>query len=131
MKARIPVTKDPAAVLLYGADESTREKLAGILKSMGLPYRLAQAGQEGESVGYLLGLAGYAHTQAAASDLVPETCLVMCGLEEAQLDGLLGAMKAAGIIIPFKAIATPHNKGWSLAQLMRELRRERDALRPV
>ena len=46
MKARIPVTKDPAAVLLYGADESTREKLAGILKSMGLPYRLAQAGQE-------------------------------------------------------------------------------------
>ena len=82
-------------------------------------------------MGYLLGLAGYAHTQAAASDLVPETCLVMCGLEEAQLDGLLGAMKAAGIIIPLKAIATPHNKGWSLAQLMRELRREREALRPV
>ena len=76
-------------------------------------------------------ITGYAHTQAAASDLVPETCLVMCGLEEAQLDGLLGAMKAAGIIIPLKAIATPHNKGWSLAQLMRELRREREALRPV
>ena len=130
MKARIPVTKDPAVVLLYGADESTREKLAGILKSMGLPYRLAEAGQEGESVGYLLGLAGYAHTQAAASAaLVPETCLVMCGLEEAQLDGLLGAMKAAGVTIALKAIATPHNKGWSLAQLMRELRRERDALR--
>lgn len=55
----------------------------------------------------------------------------MCGLEEAQLDGLLGAMKAAGIIIPLKAIATPHNKGWSLAQLMRELRRERETLRPV
>lgn len=130
MKARIPVTKDPTAVLLYGADESTREKLAGILKSMGLPYRLAEAGQEGESVGYLLGLAGYAHTQAAAAiPPIQEACLVMCGLEEAQLDGLLGAMKAADVTIALKAIATPHNKGWSLAQLMRELRRERDALR--
>ena len=77
------------------------------------------------------GRGGYAHTQAAGSDLVPGTGRVMCGLEEAQLDGLLGAMKAAGIIIPLKAIATPHNKGWSLAQLMRELRREREALRPV
>lgn len=52
--------------------------------------------------------------------------LVFCGMD-AELDGLLAALRQAGIVCP-KAVLTPHNRDWTPGQLYRELERERRAI---
>lgn len=52
--------------------------------------------------------------------------LVVCGMD-AELDGLLAALRQAGITCP-KAVLTPSNRGWTAGRLYRELERERRAM---
>ena len=54
--------------------------------------------------------------------------LVLCGLED-RLDALLPALAGSGAGPEcLKAVLTPHNRGWSVLRLHRELLRERQAM---
>ena len=54
---------------------------------------------------------------------------VFCGLSGPELDGLLAAIRAAGVQIPLKAVVTAHNRAWPFARLMEELTEEHAAIR--
>ncbi len=63
-----------------------------------------------------------------AAVMPPEGMLVMCGLKNSRLDRLLTAFHRAGIVIPYKAILTPSNAGWTALRLAQELIREHRAI---
>lgn len=54
--------------------------------------------------------------------------MVLDGFTEKRLDILLREMKAYGVSVPYKAIVTEHNIGWSLSALFTELVREHEAM---
>ena len=54
--------------------------------------------------------------------------LVLDGFTEKRLEILLREMKAHGVSVPYKAIVTEHNIGWSLSALFAELVREHEAM---
>lgn len=118
-------------VLLYGLPKETpagraaREVLAapGIAVTEVAPYQLLQP------VGVLAGYGGEA-AQLYFGRAPQEPVLVMAGFSSAGLDGLLAALRRAGIVIPLKAVLTQHNRNWSLLALIEELQREHAAMHP-
>ncbi len=54
--------------------------------------------------------------------------LLLSGLTDRELDGVLADLRQAGAAWPYKAVVTPHNRRWSLEKLYRELEREREAV---
>ena len=53
---------------------------------------------------------------------------VLDGFTEKRLDILLREMKAYGVSVPYKAMVTEHNIGWTLSDLFTELVREHEAM---
>ena len=53
---------------------------------------------------------------------------VLDGFTEKRLDILLREMKAHGVSVPYKAMVTEHNIGWTLSDLFTELVREHEAM---
>ena len=128
MKARIVRPAVPAGVLVYGMAPEMEERLRAILEERGLPMRRVAPEECGQTVGHLAGCSGYAAgpKEDARGEETPLPCMVMGGLAERQLDDLLAAMRRAGVEVPLKAVVTAHNIGWRFADLLRELRRERE-----
>lgn len=118
-------------VLLYGLPKETpagsaaREILAalGIAVTEVAPYQLLQP------VGVLAGCGGEA-AQLYFGRAPHHPVLVMADFSSAQLDGLLAALRRAGVVIPLKAVLTEHNRSWSLLALIEELQREHAAMHP-
>ena len=127
MVAASPQAAPPAACLLAYRLEEHEEALGRLADELGVPLRRAEPEESGQTVGYLTGWPGSARREADAGESEP--CLVMSGLPEKTLDTLLLRLKGNGINIPLKAVVTPANRGWTLEQLTRELRREREAFR--
>ena len=50
------------------------------------------------------------------------------GFTEKRLNILLREMKAYGVSVPYKAMVTEHNIGWTLSDLFTELVREHEAM---
>ena len=53
---------------------------------------------------------------------------VLDGFTEKRLEILLREMKAYGVSVPYKAMVTEHNIGWTLSDLFTELVREHEAM---
>ncbi|MCR4897304.1 MAG: DUF3783 domain-containing protein [Lachnospiraceae bacterium] len=59
---------------------------------------------------------------------MPEV-LLFCGVEDKALDAFLAGYKKAGLQpIADKAVITPTNRGWTLYQLLTEIRKEHDVM---
>lgn len=117
-------------VLLYhlDADTETGRALRAVLIGQKIFTLNVREEQAGETVGRLVA------TNAAASDAAPPEeppraqFMLLCGLGDRQLDRLLAAMRRAGVYIPYKAVLTEHNRDWTLAALIDEVAREREAM---
>lgn len=117
-----------ARVLLYNfRDEARRRKVKALLFRLALPVREVQPAEQGHSLGYLLGLPEAAPGEAPA-DPFAEEMLVMHGLSPRQFSGLLDGLRQQGILIPLKAVVTPHNVHWTSVALRRELAAEHAAM---
>ena len=118
-------------VLLYSLPKETPAGAAAreVLSALDIavtevaPYQLLQP------VGVLAGYEGEA-AQLYFGRAPQEPVLVMAGFSSAQLDGLLAALRRAGVVIPLKAVLTEHNRNWSMLALMEELQREHAAMHP-
>lgn len=105
------------------------KKLRPAMAVVGARVKRIQAGEAGESVGFLAGVKGFSATGAAAATEPDEPVLVLCGLVGARLDAALRALRQAGVPREvYRAVLTGENAKWSFAALAEELKRERTSL---
>ena len=133
-----------ARVLLYNfRNEARRKKVKALLFRLALPSREVEPEEQGYSLGTLLGAPGTVYEEPAAPETeqgepaVPgeatdepftEEMLVMHGLAPRQFHGLVDGLRQQGVIVPLKAVVTPHNIQWTSARLHRELSAEHVAM---
>ena len=118
-------------VLLYRLDGDTAKgrALRAILDEMKLLTLNVDAAQTGETVGRLVS-AQAASTDAPPPEIAPTAeFMLLCGLGDRQLDRLLGAMRRAGVSVPYKAVLTEHNKSWKLCDLIEEVAKEHELMK--
>ena len=124
MKARIRQPKTEKTALCAGFSAERLAVLTAVLNEQGIRPRVVRPDELGQTVGALVGL----DTPAADTPQTPRRpdteCIVLCGLEQKDLDPLLPALKAAKLIIPFKAMLTAVNRTWVLDDLIGHLAEE-------
>ena len=128
MKARVRPSTPCALVWNYPETQPGWLKLHEICLAYGLTLRPVGSAQAGHTIGALCQLPGA--SQAATLQFLPDdafpSALILHGLDRKQLDGLLKELRAAQVQIALKAMVTPTNQAWTLANLLGELCRERD-----
>ena len=80
-----------------------------------------------QTVGFLLVRMGVEPTDETA-DAPSAPMMVWDCFTEKRLDILIREMKAHGVSVPYKAMVTEHNIGWTLSDLFTELVREHEAM---
>jgi hypothetical protein len=121
-------------VLLYNLSAGTPEgnALYQILLSRGIASREITDNQLDVTVVSLLGMSSNTPANDKGGeedfDVRPEILnshlMLMCGFDEALLDQFLADMRAAGVRIPHKAMLTPTNASFTVAQLIEDISRE-------
>lgn len=125
MRAHISSAASRPLALLYNLDSCGT--LHALLRAMGVAARGIAPAELSQSVGALAGLGG--KTAPPYTGPAPEQpMLIFHAFAPAQLDGLLDAMRAGGVRVPYKAVLTPHNQKWSALALLEELKQEHAAL---
>lgn len=80
-----------------------------------------------QTIGFLAGLPVKASPGDYPGLPLAEPMMVLC-LPQSKLDGVLSALRAVGVPPMPKAMLTATNAGWKPAELLAELRREREAI---
>ena len=91
--------------------------LKTVLVRMGVRIKNVEAVSAGQTVGFLLNRKGFEPTDETA-DAPSAPMMVLDGFTEKRLDILLREMKAYGVSVPYKAMVTEHNIGWTLSDLL-------------
>ena len=125
MKARIRPLAPCALVWNYPDTEPGFAALADACRAEGLTLIPVTSADTGRTIGSLCGGPGPASAPALTGDW--PAALIMNGLDRSRLDSFLTRLRAGGVSIPLKAMVTPTNQGWTLAALLAELVREREA----
>ncbi len=125
MKARIRPLAPCALVWHYPDTEPGFAALADACRAEGLTLTPVTPADTGRTIGSLCGGPGPASAPALTGDW--PAALIMNGLDRSRLDSFLTRLRAGGVSIPLKAMVTPTNQGWTLAALLAELVREREA----
>lgn len=117
-------------VLFYAPDPVLAARAKRVFLSLRIRIKTAQAGQMGQSLGFLLGVKGHGERLGAPVPPVPaKPVMVLSGFSRARMDVLFAALRKAGIPpIDLKAVVTPTNIAWSLGELCAELAREHEAM---
>lgn len=117
-----------ARVLLYNfRNEARRKKVKALLFRLALPSREVEPEEQGYPLGILLGEPGEMPGEAAEEPFTEEM-LVMHGLAPRQFHGLVDGLRQQGVLVPLKAVVTPHNIQWTSARLHRALSAEHAAM---
>lgn len=134
-KAGIVMQREPAGgaplALLYGLPEDTPAGGAAraVFAGLGVAVREVTAQQLLYPAGTLAGYGGPPGPRFFGK-APEEPALLMAGFSRAMLDTALDALRESGVSVPLKAVLTPHNQGWSMLELIGELRREHAATHP-
>ena len=125
MKAHI--YKEPAVVLVWGypQTEPGYESLRAICRRCKARLRLVLPEETGETVAALAGLEPLRH--APAKEVNAQPAILFSGMD-GRVEAAVDALRAAGVQIPLKALATPTNRGWNFAALLEELTKEHAAM---
>jgi hypothetical protein len=118
----------PRKLLLCGFGADAREKFSSVLGTAGLadvPKVWVTTEQEASALAELLELPD--GSGAGISSPLPRA-IIVAGITEAQLVGLMNICKKSGMQPAFWAVLTPVSEKWTVRQLLTELAREREAL---
>lgn len=119
----------PRKLLLCGFGAEARAKFSAVLGMVGLADvpRVWVAAQQGSmTLASLLELPDGSGAEDASA--LPRAVIV-AGITEAQLIGLMSVCKESGMQSALWAVLTPISEKWTAQQLLDELAREREALR--
>lgn len=117
-------------LVLFYDPQGTAAAARKVFLTRRIRVRTVEPAQVGQRVGALAGLKGWMLEEDTQAPSQPQqSVLVFCGVLGAQLDGVLTALRRAGVPpTVYKAVVTADNAGWSFAQLCEELARERQAV---
>ncbi len=117
--------------LLYNIEPNRGRQIGMLAAIHGVRVRVVAAGEYGESVGTLCGLAGESGAQGLWNDF-PEEMMVMAFFPEELLRRFLDSFRQAGVSpVRLKAVLTESNMGWNSCRLRAELLREEAAFRAM
>ena len=117
------------ALVLFYDPQGTAAAARKVFLTRHIRVRTVEPEQAGQRVGALAGLKGWALEEIQAPSPPQQSVLVFSGVLGAQLDGVLTALRRAGVPpTVYKAVVTADNAGWTFAQLCEELTRERQAV---
>ena len=117
-------------ILAFNLDAAALSGMSQLCAALGL--RCKAVPKEGFTLplGAMLGMPVSAPSALMVGNNFDEAMLVMCGLDEAQFNAFLDALRSAPLPrVGLKAVLTPTNVGWNACQLYDELCREREAFR--
>lgn len=118
----------PRKLILCGFGAEAQKKFASLLHMVGMadvPKIWATADQGSALLAELMALPDESGAGMASS--LPRAVIVG-GITQAQLIGLMNVCKKSGMRASLWACLTPVSETWSLSQLLAELARERDAM---
>ena len=116
-----------AQALLFNIVGEKRGKILLLLTRLGIRCREVPPKDFGKQIGALTGREGFAPEAGGAASFTDEL-LLLDGLDEGQLDALLGGLRAAQAPVALKAVVTEQNLRWTPAQLHRALAEEHAAM---
>lgn len=108
----------------YGLSGENRIALVEVLGQFGIETRAIAPGQLTRKVTQLDAPGSTAPARGPEDSL-----LLLDSVAEPILRSLLAALRERGVQVDYKAVVTPHNRQWTVLELMEELRRERQAIR--
>ena len=115
-------------ILAFNLNAPALDALGKICADLGL--RMKAVPKEGflMPLGGMIGMPVRSVSSPSAENF-DEPMLVMCGLNEAKLNGFLQALRRSSVpAIPLKAVLTPTNAAWNALTLHEELRREHEQM---
>jgi len=118
----------PAKVVFCGFPAKAQPALTALMEMAGLgevPVIYAGAGHRDATLGSLFELPG---GSGAGGDSDLPRAIIVGGITEKALQQLMGAARASRMQPPLWAVLTPVSESWTLADLLRELAAEREAL---
>ncbi len=122
-------------VLLYNIKgQPYTPQLKAILLKMAIRIKVITPEEYNKKIGEFIGISTNPSAQPPAvepSSQIEDKMLIMHNFTEQRLNLLLGELRKAGIIIPLKAIITPHNSNWTSYELHAELSQEREAFQKM
>lgn len=122
-------------ILYFAANQSKKkEELKKLTGMLGVEWIEIPAAKTNQTIGYLAGMDGFPVKKLQLLEKLPvirEELLIFFGFGSERLDVMLGMLKGSGLGVELKAVVTPHNISWTLAELYQELSRERETYRGV
>ena len=115
-----------ATAVLWGLDpsfgEAAGEKgdaVREVLRGLGVRVRVAAPPRLGDPAGAFAGLVGFRPAFTDYAGPVPEgEFVLLCGLDNAQVDGFIAGCREAGCVVGAKAVLTLANRKWPLVRLI-------------
>ena len=131
MKAHVrkPAQQPKETALLFCLKPEKRESVCRVLDSFGAKAVIAGPEDSSQTLGALLGMEGFprhegSETPEAAPSGDGNEIIVFSGFERSRLDALIARLKSAGASVPYKAVLTASNQGWTMAHLLGEIAAE-------
>lgn len=108
----------------YGVGKDRRAALVQVLEHFGIEAQAIAPGQLARRVDQLRQPAPEGPFAGP-----PESLLLLEDVEETTLRAVLVALREKDVQVNYKAVVTPHNRRWTVLELLEELKRERQAIR--
>lgn len=115
-------------LLTFSLDEAKAAKIRMLCMMLKIRFRPVNEEEAALPIGLLAGVKAPLQPQGPA-DPVQDEMLVMAHFDENLFNRFLDGLRAALPPIPLKAVLTPTNASWTGAELVEELKREREAIR--
>ena len=116
-------------VLLFQIPQELLPQIRLALMSQKIGAKVVPPTDFCQKIGYLAGVAGVAACDGGeAGTILAEPMVVLC-MPQSKLDGLLATFRRAGLPFIQKAMLTPTNANWTVAELLAEMHREREEMR--
>ncbi len=115
-----------ATAVLWGLDPSFGEAagkkgdaVREVLRGLGARVRVAAPARLGDPAGAFAGLVGFRPAFTDYAGPLPEgEFVLLCNMNEAQVNGFISECREAGCIVGPKAVLTKQNKTWPLVRLV-------------
>lgn len=112
-------------ILYYdGGDSAKRTKVAKVLSTLALPYRMIEAHELTNSIGELFDEENTSAKADTAFNSIDFDLMMMQGIEDEKIQEISLTLRAQDCHVQRKAMLTKHNIAWKFIDLLKEIEEE-------